>query len=202
MNPVPTVFLIDDDPAVREGLALLLDSAGLMAEAFPEGQSFLDAVDEHRPGCAVLDLRMPGMGGLALQRELLGRGYGLPIIFLSAFGDVPTTVSAIKDGAFDFLTKPVDGRQFLRRVQEALTLDAWQRQTDADARLARRRLDSLTTRETEVLAMVVQGQSSKEIARRLALSYRTVEVYRARILHKTGAANLVELVRMVVERDG
>lgn len=190
MNPPPTIYIVDDDFAVRDSLALLLETAGFIAETFDCAEAFLARLDPDMAGCLILDVLMPGMSGPELQAELIQRQVGLPILFLSAYGDVPTTVQAIQAGAVDFLTKPVDSRHLLQRVRAAL-------QRDIAARTQRARLSALTEREREVLTLAVAGCSNKEIGARLGISHRTVEIHRSHILLKTGAGNLLELVRLV-----
>lgn len=192
----PTVFVVDDDAAVRDSLSLLLETAGLPAEAYASAEAFLAALHSDRSGCIVLDVRMPGMAGPALQTELARRGVRLPIIFLTAHGDVPTSVQAMKAGAVDFLTKPVNGALLLDRVHAAMERNAEERQRETAQRALRERLTGLTEREREILALAVAGQPNKEIARQLGISYRTVEVHRSRILLKTGAGSLIELARL------
>lgn len=191
-----TVFVIDDDAAVRDGIGLLLETDGLAAEAYPSADAFLSIFDAARPGCIVLDVRMPEKSGLELQDELRRRGSHLPIIFLTAHGDIPTTVRAIQAGAVDFLTKPADGARLLRRVHAALKLDHQIREHEAARQSARDKIDALTSREREVLALAVAGLPNKEIARRLGISFRTVEVHRSRILLKTGASTLLGLAQL------
>jgi len=180
------VYVVDDDAAVRDSLSLLLESAGLCAAAFDSAQAFLAAHRAHQPGCLVLDVHMPGMDGLELQNELARRGELMPIIFLTAHGNVPETVRAIKAGAVDFLTKPVDGKLLLDRIRAAVAVSETAHQRKA-------RLASLTQREREVLILAVAGRPNKEIARHLGISHRTVEVHRSHILSKMGAATLLEL---------
>jgi len=180
------VYVVDDDAAVRDSLSLLLESAGLCAAAFDSAQAFLAAHRAHQPGCLVLDVHMPGMDGLELQNELARRGELMPIIFLTAHGNVPETVRAIKAGAVDFLTKPVDGKLLLDRIRSAVAVSE-------TAHQRKDRLASLTQREREVLILAVAGRPNKEIARHLGISHRTVEVHRSHILSKMGAATLLEL---------
>lgn len=192
----PTVFIVDDDAAVRDGLSLLVETAGLQAEAYPSAETFLGALKPDWRGCVVLDVRMPGMPGPALQAELGRRGVSLPIIFLTAHGDIPTSVQAMKAGAVDFLTKPVDGALMLERVHAAIERNSQERKRAGEQRSLRARLALLTMREREILALAFAGHPNKEIARHLGISYRTVEVHRSRILLKTGATSLIELARL------
>ena len=195
MNEPAIVSVVDDDPAVRDSLSVLLGSAGYRTRAYGDAQSFLAAYTPGQVGCLVLDVQMAGMSGPELQVELLRRGADVPIVFLTAYGDVPTSVQAMKLGAVDFLVKPVIGVELLERIQIALT-KSWHAQDEASRRFAlQARLDGLTPREREVMAMVVLGWSSKVIARHLGISHRTVEIHRARVMQKTGAGNLTELAR-------
>ena len=196
-DPRPTVFIVDDDAAVRESMVMLMASAGLEACGFPSARDFLATHEAGTPGCLVLDLRMPGMSGTELQEELERRGASLPIIFLTAYADVPTAVGAVRAGAVDFLEKPVDGGRLLKRVHDALGIDAQSRARRSEADNARELLDRLTPRESEVLELVVAGHTNKAIAKVLGISRRTVETHRARIMGKTDAASLPELIRIV-----
>lgn len=194
MKAQNTVFVVDDDAAVRDSLAMLLEAAGHTVAAFARAPDFLAACTPR--GCLILDVSMPGMDGPALQDELARRGIRLPIIFLSGHGTIPVTVRAIKAGALDFLTKPVDGAVLLARVQDALRQCALLREQEDTTQSVAARLASLTPREREIMLLVVAGHSSKEIAQRLAISHRTVEIHRARIMQKTAASNLLELARI------
>jgi RNA polymerase sigma factor (sigma-70 family) len=196
MSGEPTVFVVDDDAAVRDGLALLLDTAGLKVRTYDGASAFLAACAPDHAGCLILDVRMPEMTGPELQAELTRRGIDLPIIFLTAHGDIPTTVQAIKGGAIDFLTKPVVGAELLERVRAALEKSAQLRERASAARTLRERLEGLTRREREIMQLVAAGLPNKEIARSLGISHRTVEVHRARVMQKTGVTNLVELSRL------
>jgi RNA polymerase sigma factor (sigma-70 family) len=196
MSGGPTVFVVDDDEAVRDSLALLLETAGLAVETYDGAAAFLAAYTPDRTGCLVLDLQMPGVSGPELQVELRRRGIVVPIIFLTAHGDIPTTVQAMQRGAMDFLTKPVVGGELLKRVHEALERSAQLHEEASAVRTVRERLDSLTPREREIMLMAVAGLPNKEIARSLGISHRTVEIHRARVMQKTGAASLIELSRM------
>lgn len=190
------VYVIDDDAAVRDALSMLLEAAGYAVATFPTASDFLDVCTPSSLGCIILDVDMPDMDGPALQEELIRRGLRLPVIFLSGKGTIPVTVRTIKAGAMDFLTKPMDGSVLLDRVQKALKQGTLlQEQADAFQSVALR-LAALTEREKEIMALVVAGHTSKEIALRLAISYRTVEIHRAHVMQKTGASNLLELARI------
>lgn len=189
----PIVFIVDDDAAVRDGLGLLCETAGLRVECHPSAESFLAAYRPEQPGCLVLDVRMGAMSGPELQAELVRRGSHLPIVFLTAHGDIPMTVRAMRAGAVDFLTKPVHGGLLLERVQAALRSNDALLNQQASQHGQRQRLASLTPRELEVMNLALAGLSNKQIAKQLGISHRTVELHRSRILHKTGCASLLEL---------
>jgi Response regulator len=194
-----TVFIVDDDAAVRDSLSLLCETAGLKVECHDSAESFLNAWRPDQPGCVVLDVRLGRMSGPELHAELNRRGCRLPIIFLTAHGDIPMTVRAMKEGAADFLTKPVNGSALLDRVQSALrhSRELFCRQeTLADQQ---QRLTQLTPREREVMLLALAGHSNKIIAKRLGISHRTVEIHRSRILQKTGAANMLELAQLAAD---
>lgn len=193
---IPTVFLVDDDAIVREAVSLLLETAGFRIEAHASAESFLEAWNPARSGCLILDMLMPGMSGEELQAELNRRDVRLPVIFMSAFGDVPTTVRAMQGGAVDFLTKPVNGADLLERVRTALALDNEARMAEQARLEVKSRLAKLTVREQEILAHAVAGKSNKEIAQLLRISYRTIEVHRSHIFLKVGVNSLLELVQM------
>ena len=199
-EPTGTVFVVDDDPAVRESTALFMQSAGLPCRAFPSAAEFLRAYEPGAAGCLVLDIRMPGMTGIELQRRLEDLGATIPVIFLTAFADVPTAVGALKAGAVDFLQKPICPDELLERVEEALKRDAEIRSRQEGANDASHRLDLLTSRETQILRLVVEGLTNKAIAADLGLSRRTVETHRANIMRKTGSHSLPDLIR--VAREG
>lgn len=192
----PTVFVVDDDEAMRDALSELLESAGLRVEVHADGTSFLAACDKDRPGCVLLDMAMPGMSGLEVQAALKARGMQVPIVFLTGHGDIPMAVEAVQAGAVDFLEKPVQGAVLIERVQRALKLDEEWRETQAHIQDIRQRYSHLSKREKEVMALTASGLTSKEIARELGISPRTVEVHRTHVMHKTGAANVAELVNM------
>lgn len=195
----PTVFIVDDDPAVRDSLSLLCESAGWQVECFASGEDFLAGYRPERPGCLLLDVRMPRMSGPQLHEELGRRGRYLPIIYLTAHGDIPMTVRAIKAGAIDFLTKPVDGALLLEHVQAAMANDQELREREAAVAGRRARLAELTEREREVMTLAVAGQCNKLIAKRLGISHRTVETHRSRILQKTGTNSIFELGKLAAE---
>jgi FixJ family two-component response regulator len=196
MSDPATVFIVDDDVAVRDSLGMLLEAAGYAAEAFQCAADFLDNLTPSTRGCLILDVRMPDMDGLDLQKELIRRGARLPVIFLTGHGTIPETVRAIKAGAMDFLTKPVDGPALLAHVEKALKQGSAQQKRIDSYQAAASRLATLTDREREVLTLAVAGHVSKEIAQRLGISSRTVEIHRAHILQKTGASNLLEVARI------
>jgi len=192
----PAVFLVDDDASVLKGLRRLLASAGLRVVAFESPQEFLEGLDRDAGGCVVLDHSMPGLTGLELQQALAARGSALPVIFLTGKGDIPTSVRAMKGGAADFLTKPVDGEVLLAAVRGALERDRSQRAEREERAGIERRLATLTAREREVLRHVVAGLLNKQIAARLGTVEKTVKVHRARVMEKMQARSLAELVRL------
>jgi FixJ family two-component response regulator len=187
------VFIVDDDYAVRDGLALVVETAGLTCQTFESAEHFLQSYSSDQRGCLLLDLNMPGLDGLELQAELIQRNIHLPIIFLTGYGDIPQTVRAIKAGAVDFLTKPVESRDLIRRINAVLQTESKMHNQFMQQQEFCNRLNSLTPRELELLPIILAGLSNKQIGRKLDISYRTVEVHRARILNKTGVANLLEL---------
>ncbi len=198
-NARPTIFVVDDDSAVRDSLKLLLRSVGQAVETFSSGQEFVDAYSEDRPGCLVLDIRMPGMSGLEMQQKLNERHSILPIIFITGHGDVPMAVEAMQAGAVDFIQKPFRDQDLIDRINQALEKDTNNRAALGERNDIRRRLETLTPREREVLDLVVHGKANKVIAGDLKLSQRTVEIHRARVMEKMQASSLAHLVRMVLE---
>jgi two-component system response regulator FixJ len=194
----PAVFIVDDDAAVRDSLGLLLRSVGLIHESHSSASDFLETYDPARPGCLVLDVRMPGMSGLELQEELQKRHSTLPIIFLTAHGDVPMAVAAVKAGAVDFVQKPFRDQDLIDKIHHAINQDSRIREKLADRRKILSRIDSLTPREREVMDMVVDGKANKVIAIDLGLSQRTVEIHRARVMRKMNADSVSQLVQMVM----
>ena len=197
----PVVFIVDDDEAVRSSLRLLLKSVGLVPSALASAREFLDKYDPAQPGCLVLDVRMPEMSGLELQEQLNLKGAVLPVIFITGHGDVPMAVEAMQAGAFDFLQKPFRDQDLIDRIQRALDKDRTNRAALDERTLIRERLQSLTPREREVLAMVTSGKANKIMAADLGVSQRTIEIHRARVMEKMSAASLAQLVRMVMDLD-
>jgi RNA polymerase sigma factor (sigma-70 family) len=197
----PTVFVVDDDPGVADAIRLLLRSVGLPAESFLSATGFLEAYEPRRAGCLVLDVRMPGMSGLDLQARLKEMGSTLPIIFVTAHGDVPMAVDAVKAGARDFIQKPFRDQDLLDKIQEALEADAQNRAEQKDLAEIQSRLESLTPRETEVMDLVVTGMPNKNIARELGISQRTVEIHRARVMEKMQVRSVSRLVQLVMKVD-
>lgn len=199
MNFETTIFVVDDDAAVRDSLALLIEQEGLAVRVFDSAERFLAACLPECRGCAIIDIRMPGMDGMQLQAELSRRATPLPVIFLTAYGDIPMTVRAVKAGAVDFLTKPVTGEALMRSVQAALEeSDRLHAQAETN-QAATSRLASLTLREREVMILAVEGHANKEIARRLGISHRTVEIHKGRIMQKTGTGSVLDLARIAQE---
>lgn len=196
-----TIYIVDDDEAVRESLRLVLSSVGLPVQLHSSAQDFLARYDVRQPGCLVLDIRMPGTSGLELQQQLNLRGATIPVIFISGHGDVPMAVEAMQHGAFDFLQKPFRDQDFIDRVQRALERDASQRTTLEHTDRLRERFESLTPRERSVLELVAAGHSNKLIAAQLHVSQRTVEIHRARVMEKMQAQSLAQLVRMMLELE-
>ena len=192
----PTVFIVDDDPAIRFAMQALMDSVNVAHEIYASGDEFLERVDDHRPGCLVLDIRMPGLGGLELQEELLKRGSTLPIIFITGHGDVPMAVEAMQKGAVDFIQKPFRDQDLLDRIREALMTDKERREEQEKHAEVEKRLARLTNREREVFDLVVTGKPNKVIAYELGVSQRTVEIHRARVMEKMQARSLADLVKM------
>ncbi len=192
----PTVFVVDDDEAMRDSLSQLLESAGQRVEVHADGITFLAAYTVDRPGCLLLDMAMPGMTGLEVQAALKARGLEIPVVFLTGHGDIPLAVRAVRGGAVDFLEKPVEGTVLIERVKRALNLDEERRRLQGRAQDILERHARLSKREKEVMTLAVSGLTSKEIARELGLSPRTVEVHRTHVMHKMGAANVAELVNL------
>jgi FixJ family two-component response regulator len=192
----PTVSVLDDDPAVLKAVERLLRSAGLQVAGFSLAQEFLERHDPDEPGCLVLDYSMPGLDGLQLQQALADRNCALPIVFLTGRGDIATSVLAMKRGAADFLTKPVDDSTLIEAVQHAVEQDRIERQARSETAEIRRRLETLTQRELEVLSHVIAGKLNKQIAAEIGTVEKTVKVHRARAIEKMRAHSLAELVRL------
>jgi FixJ family two-component response regulator len=192
------VFIVDDDDAVRDSLRLLMKSVGLQARAFDSAESFLRSYRPETTGCLVLDIRMPGMSGIELQRELARRDYSLPIIFITAHGDIPMAVEAVRNGAVDFVQKPFDDGELVAKIRGALSESLRKQEDDQERAEVRRRASTLTAREREVMGQVVQGKANKVIAGDLGVIQRTVEIHRARVMEKMQAGSLAQLVRMVL----
>jgi FixJ family two-component response regulator len=194
MAVMETIFLVDDDPAVRKALSRVLRDAGWNVETFESAEAFLARPDPHAPGCLVLDVSMPGLDGLQLQRWLAEAGRGLPIVFLTGHGSIPMSVQAIKAGAADFLTKPVKAGALLDAVRAAIDQDALARQARAETAGLQERLASLTPREREVLAAVAAGKLNKQIAGDLGIVEQTVKFHRAHIMERMQARTVAELM--------
>jgi len=194
----PTVFLVDDDDAVRDSLALLLDTMGLRTVAYPSAAAFLDNYNPSRPGCLVLDIRMPSMSGMELQAALSAKSVAIPIIFLTGHGNVSMSAKAFRSGAVDFLEKPFNEQVLLQRIEEAIRLDQTNREAVAHRHNVNARMAALTPREREVMRLIVAGHSNKEVARQLELSTRTIETHRGHIMEKTGAHSLADLIALAL----
>src|SRR5271163_705679 len=197
MSDAPIVFVVDDDPSVRSSLKFLLSTVGLHVESFDSADAFLHKNPSDAPSCLVLDVRLPGLSGLDFQRELAARNTRIPIIFLTGHGDIPMSVRAMKAGAVEFLTKPFRDQDLLDAIRIALERDRTRREQDKDVTILKRRFDSLTSREQEVISMVASGMLNKQIADQLGTAESTVKVQRSRALEKMHAESLVDLVRMI-----
>ncbi|SRR5579872_1189251 len=195
----PTIFVVDDDEGVRNSLRFLLKSVGLATRTLASANEFLDVYKHSQPGCLVLDVRMPGISGIELQQQLNLRGATIPVIFITGHGDVPMAVEAMQQGAFDFLQKPFRDQDLIERIQRALERDTKNRAALAQHAKIRECFESLTPRECEVLALMTKGTPNKVMAAQLGVSQRTVEIHRARVMEKSGAASLAQLVRMVMD---
>jgi RNA polymerase sigma factor (sigma-70 family) len=196
-DPASIVFVVDDDPSIRRAIKRLVESVGLQVELFGAAQEFLQSERRDVPSCLVLDIRLPGISGLDFQRELAAAKIDIPIIFISAHGDVPMTVRAMKAGAIEFLTKPFRDQDLLDAVQVALQQDRVRRQSEREMATLRDRFGSLSPREREVVAMVVSGMLNKQIAAEIGTTENTVKVHRSRATEKMQAQSLAELVKMV-----
>jgi FixJ family two-component response regulator len=200
MSPAkPAVYVVDDDPSVRVAMERLLKSVGLTVKTFASAREFLDQATPEWSGCLIVDLRMPGMGGLDLQDQLSARKVSLPVIFLTGYGTVPASVRAMKAGAVDFLEKPVDDQTLLDAVHTALERDRGARRNQAEMQGLRQRLAILTPREYEVLTFIISGRLNKQAAAELGTTEKTIKVHRARIMEKLQCASLAELVRLAAK---
>ena len=191
-----SVFVVDDDTAVRQGLRFMLRAAGYSVEAFPSARSFLEDYDPRRGGCLLLDVQMPQMTGLELQQRLNVRGWRIPVIFITGHGTVPLAISAMKAGAFDFIEKPLREDTLLESIERALHWNDRAYEERLERATLEVRAASLTPREREVFELVARGEPNKVIARRLGISFRTVELHRAHIIEKLQARSLSDLIRM------
>ena len=195
-QPDSIVYVVDDDFSVREAIKSLIRSVGLRVETFGTAQEFLKSARPDAPGCVVLDVRLPGLSGLDLQRELAANGINLPVIFITGHGDIPMSVRAMKAGALEFLTKPFRDQDLLDAILQALERDLSARQQRSETAELRERFDSLTAREREVMGLVVSGLLNKQIAGELGTSEVTIKIHRSQVMKKMGAGSLAELVRM------
>ncbi|NWK79565.1 MULTISPECIES: response regulator transcription factor [Aquitalea] len=196
---MPTVFIVDDDPAVRDSLALLIMAQGMRTVTFASAMEFLETYTEGEIGCMVLDIRMPQITGLALQEKLVERGLSIPIVFITGHGDIEQCRRAFQSGAIDFLTKPIDQNRLIDSLRKGIRLSIQQQQQDEETQEVMNQLARISGREREVLELVADGLSSKEIARQLDLSPRTIEVHRANLFSKLGVDSLADLIRFYLK---
>lgn len=195
-EPPPTVFVVDDDASVRKGLVRLLKSAGYRPEGCVSAEEFLDRWErDPAPGCVLLDIQMPGLDGLQLQQKLQSAAHGIPVIFITGHGDIPSSVAAMKAGAVDFFPKPINGDDLLKAVREAIQRDRIERADRAEGAAVARRFETLTPREREVMALVIQGLLNKQIASVLGASEKTVKIHRGRVMEKMKVRSVADLVR-------
>ena len=202
MTGPPVVFVVDDDSSVRSSLKFLLSTVGLQVESFDSADNFLHKKPPDAPSCLVLDVRLPGLSGLDFQRELAARNIRIPIVFLTAHGDIPMSVRAMKAGAVEFLTKPVRDQDLLDAVRVALDQDRARREKEKEVTDIQQRFDSLTPREQQVISMLVSGMLNKQIAGKLGTAESTVKVQRSRAMEKMHAQSLVDLARMIEKLKG
>lgn len=195
-NPQATVFIVDDDRAVRDSLRWVIGAAGFRVKAYPSAEAFLEKLDPSQPGCLVLDVRMPEMSGLQLQKLLSSENHVLPIIFISAHGSVPEAVRALREGAIDFLMKPFDHRVLLERIQSSIELDRKRRESRRQQETIAARMARLTARERQVMELIVIGKPNKTVALELGISTKTVEIHRARVMEKLAVRNLADLIHL------
>jgi FixJ family two-component response regulator len=195
-EPLPTVFVVDDDASVRKSLARLLKSAGYRPESFASAEEFIDRWERDPvPGCVLLDIQMPGLDGLQLQQKLQTATHGIPIIFITGHGDIPSSVTAMKAGAVDFFPKPFNDEDLLRAIREAIQRDRQERTEGAKRATVAQRFETLTPREREVMALVVQGLLNKQIAFALGASEKTIKIHRGRVMEKMKVPSVADLVR-------
>jgi FixJ family two-component response regulator len=197
----PTVYIVDDDPDMRDSLRWLMKTVGLRVEVYPTAPSFLEAFRPGSPGCLVFDVRMPGMSGLDLFEKLVARGEIMSVIFITAYADVPMAIRAMKSGAIEFVEKPFNRQDLLDRVQRAIKDDTERRHRFADRDALRRRLAKLTAKEREVLELIKEGQPNKAISAVLSITPRAVEMRRASLMKKLEVRTLAELIRLTISAD-
>jgi FixJ family two-component response regulator len=197
----PIVYIVDDDPDMRDSLRWLIKTVGLRAETFPSAAGFLRDFSPNGPGCLILDVRMPGTSGLDLFEDLVARGEGMPVIFITAYADVPMAIRAMKSGAVEFVEKPFNRQTLLDKVQRAIKDDVNRRSRLAASEIVMAKLRRLTGKEREVLELIKDGRPNKEIATRLAITPRAVELRRSSVMRKLGVRTLAELLRLTIVQD-